>query len=309
MSEKTRISVVIPVYGCRTALVELYFQLKKVLSEITENFEVIMVNDASPDNAWATILELATNDSRVKGLNLSRNFGQHYAITAGLDFCSGEWVVIMDCDLQDRPDEILNLYAKVQEGYDIVLAQRQMRQDSFFKKNISKIYYHVFSYLTNTKIDPSVGTFRILSGKVVQELNKMREASRFFGALTTWVGFRIAYIKVVHAERHSGKSSYNFKRALNLALEGVLSFSDRPLRLTIKLGLLIVMLSSLFMIYKIINLYFFGTSIIGWSSIIASIFFTTGIIVFVLGMVGLYIGKIFQQVKQRPLYIIKETTK
>ncbi|HRS18823.1 MAG TPA: glycosyltransferase family 2 protein [Bacteroidales bacterium] len=148
---QSHISVVTPVYGCKTCLVELYLRLKTTLEQITQDFEIIMVNDASPDGAWETIVELAARDQRVKGINLSRNFGQHYAITAGLDHAQGEWVVVMDCDLQDQPEEIVKLYAKAQEGWDIVFARRTQRQDSFTKRLFSKIFHRVFSYLSGIK--------------------------------------------------------------------------------------------------------------------------------------------------------------
>jgi dolichol-phosphate mannosyltransferase len=215
----------------------------------------------------------------------------------------------MDCDLQDQPEEILKLYAKVQEGFDIVLARRVNRKDSFFKKHTSRFYYSLLSYLTDTNIDYTVGTFRILSKPVVEHFIKMREYFRFFGAMINWMGFNVFYLNIEHKSRNDGKSAYTLKKSIKLALNGVLSFSDKPLKLTIKFGILIVFFSSLYIFYKLANILLYGTSAIGWSSLIASIFFSTGIIVTILGMIGLYIGRIFEQVKQRPLYIIKQTTK
>lgn len=304
-----KFSIVIPLYKCSKSILELYNRLVSSIDQITNDFEIIFVNDASPENDWEIVKELAAKDIRVIGINFSRNFGQHYAITAGLDFAKGDWIVVMDGDLQDQPEEILKLYNKALEGFDVVLGQRLNRKDKYFKRFFSFIYYKLLSYLTDTKIDSSVGTFRILSKQVVFEYNKMREYYRFFGSMINWLGFNTAYLPIKHNERTFGVSSYSFKKAFKLAITGALSFSDKPLKLTIKFGILIVFFSSLYIFYKLANILLYGTSAIGWSSLIASIFFSTGIIVTILGMIGLYIGRIFEQVKQRPLYIIKQTTK
>jgi len=161
ISKTPEVSIVIPVYGCRNCLLELYFRLKDTLPLISSDFEIIMVNDSSPDLAWTTILDIAEKDQRLKGINLSRNFGQHYAITAGLDYCAGNWVVVMDCDLQDRPEEIINLYNKAQEGWDVVFASREIRRDSLIKRSLSKLFYLTLGYLTNTEQDANIANFGI----------------------------------------------------------------------------------------------------------------------------------------------------
>ena len=306
MEEKNPfISVVSPVYGCSTSLVELYMRLTESLKKISETYEIILVNDASPDGAWEVIVKLCEKDSRVKGLNLSRNFGQHHAITAGLEFAKGEWIVVMDCDLQDRPEEILNLYNKAIEGYDMVLGRREIRKDSVVKRFFSGIFYWVFSYLTLTKQDKSVANFGIYSRPVIKSLLSMNDKYRAFALMIQWVGFVKTYIPVKHENRTNGKSSYNFRKSINLALNAMIAFSDRPLKITIKVGFVTVVLSSLFILYKIINSLLFGYEIIGWASLIASIFFSTGIIITVLGVLGLYIGRIFEEVKNRPIYLIR----
>jgi glycosyltransferase involved in cell wall biosynthesis len=309
INNNIHISIVSPVYRAENIVEELVKQIIESVSTITPDFEIILVNDCSPDNSWLKITEEATKDNRVKGINFSRNFGQHYAITAGLDNAKGDWVVILDCDLQDNPNEIPNLYKEAILGYDIVLGRRIIRKDTFFKITLSRLFYSFLSYLTDSKIDHTIGSFRILSKSVVEQFKQMRESSRYFGAMINWLGYKVGYIELTHEERYEGKSTYNFKSALRLALNGVLSFSDKPLRLTIKFGFYIVMLSIIFIFYKIIHVILYGTSVIGWSSLIASIFFSTGIIISILGIIGLYIGRIFEQVKQRPLYIISETTK
>lgn len=300
-------SVVIPSYRCSRSLKELNERLVKTLSKQSEAFEIIYVNDASPENDWEIIHGLTQKDNRVKGINLSRNFGQHYAITAGLDYCTGQWVVVMDGDLQDQPEEIIKLYNKANQGYDIVLAQRKDRKDNLLKKQLSFLYYAILSFLTNTKIDPTVGTFRMMSRTVVDQFCQMREYFRFFGAMINWLGFDVAKVKVAHNSRTHGKSSYTLRKMISLGLNGIIAFSDKPLKISIRLGILMISLSSLFIAYKILQALICGIPPTGWSSLIASIFFSTGIIVLVLGITGLYIGRIFEQTKNRPLYIVKET--
>jgi len=302
----TLISVVSPIYGCKTCLQELYIRLRQTLETISPEFEIILVNDASPDGAWETILELSKKDQRVKGLNLSRNFGQHYAITAGLDYCNGEWVVVMDCDLQDVPEEISRLYNKAKEGFDIVLAQRINRRDSFIKKGLSKIFYSILSYLTESKQDYKVANFGIYNKKVINAILNMKDYIRYFPTMVRWVGFRSETIEVIHSERYSGGTSYSVKKLLKLALDIVLSFSDKPLRLTIKLGLGISFLAILYAIYNFFRYFNGQIAVTGWTSLIFSIWFLSGVIIFILGIVGLYVGKTFEKVKNRPTFIIMD---
>ncbi len=300
------ISVVTPVYGCQTALAELYLRLKDTLTKISPEFEIIFVNDSSPDNAWDAILMLIKEDNRIKAINLSRNFGQHYAIAAGLQHCSGQWIVVMDCDLQDRPEEILNLYERTKKGYDIVLAQRSVRIDNFFKRTFSKIFYKILGYLTDTKQDSSIANFGLYRNTVIKSVIEMGDRYRFFPAMIKWVGFLQTAIPIEHAKRTHGETSYSFKKLVNLAIDTIFTFSDKPLRLTVKLGLLMVMISFFFTIYNFYR-YFDGQIVErGWTSVIISIWFLSGLIIFILGIIGLYIGRIFNQVKNRPLFIIKD---
>jgi polyisoprenyl-phosphate glycosyltransferase len=302
------ISIVTPVYGCGTCLYELYFRLKETLGKITPEFEIILINDASPDDAWETIVELANKDQRVKGISFSRNFGQHYAITAGLDHCKGEWVVVMDCDLQDQPEEIANLYNRALKGYQIVYAQRFQRRDKFVKRVLSKLFYVAFSYLTNTDQDPTIANFGIYHKTVIDSIRNMGDSHRYFPTMIRWVGFKQMKLRVVHAERTNGQSSYSFKMLVRLAVDNILTFSDKPLRLTVKFGFLISSLAIIFAIYNLIL--FFNNKILvpGYTSLIISVWFLSGLIIMVLGVVGLYIGKTFDTVKGRPPYLIMEKT-
>jgi glycosyltransferase involved in cell wall biosynthesis len=301
-------SVVTPVYGCKTSLFELYTRLKKTLEEINPDFEIIMVNDASPDEAWGTIIEIAQRDHRVKGINLSRNFGQHYAITAGLEFCSGEWIIVMDCDLQDKPEEIIKLYNEAINGYQIVYAQRIQRRDKIIKRILSRLFYAFLGYFTNTEQDPTIANFGIYKKNVIDAIRKMGDSQKYFPTMVRWVGFDHSKISVSHSERVDGSSSYSFKLKRRLAIDVILSFSDKPLRLMVKFGFIISCIALIFAIYNLIL--FFGNKILvpGYASLIISIWFLSGLIIMVLGVVGLYVGKTFDTVKGRPTYYIKDKT-
>lgn len=302
------ISVISPVYGSDKSLAELCSRLHGVLNVLTPNYEIILVNDASPDDSWMIIKELAEQDSRVKGINLSRNFGQHYAITAGLDFARGDWVVIMDCDLQDVPEEIPKLYREAQTGFDMVIGQRTERKDSFLKKCMSLLFYRFFAYLSGTKINNRIGNFGIYSHKVVSNIRQLKEQNRSFGLFAIWVGFRRKEIEILHAARKHGSTSYTFSKMVSLAFDSIIAHSDKLLRLTVKFGLFVSLSSFLFAIFIVINYLFWTVPIIGWTSLILSVYFTAGLIIGTIGIVGLYVGKIFDEVKGRPLYIIDTTT-
>jgi polyisoprenyl-phosphate glycosyltransferase len=300
------IGIVIPVYGCKTQLLELYLRLKTVISSITENFEIIMVNDNCPQESWNIITQICEKDTKVKGINLSRNFGQHYAITAGLEHTKSDWVVVMDCDMQDQPEEIIKLYNKAIEGYDVVLGRRHERKDIWLKKLLSKVFYKLLSYLTDTKQDSTIGNFGIYNSKVIKAVSSMRDNLRYFPTMVRWVGFNQTTVDIEHAERKDGKSSYSFRKLLNLSLDVMIAFSDKPLRLVVKLGIGISFMSILFTIYNLVKFWMGDIKVSGWSSLIISIWFLSGIIILILGIVGLYIGKTFEKVKDRPFYIVKD---
>jgi dolichol-phosphate mannosyltransferase len=297
------ISVVIPVYKAEDCLHELYDRLKASLEKITDKFEIIMVEDCGGDRSWEIIRELAEEDTRVKGIQFSRNFGQHYGITAGIDHCDGDWVVVMDCDLQDRPEEIPRLYAKAREGYDVVLARRGRRSDPAFKRMTSWIFYKVFNYLADTDYDEQVGNFRIISSKVVENFIKMRENLRFFGGLVDWMGFSTVSVNVRHSESFRGKSTYTLRKLWRLATEIIIAYSDKPLRLSIKLGFIISFFAFVYGCYIFLRALIYSTPVMGWSSLIVSLYFLGGIIIAILGIIGIYLGKTFDEAKKRPLYI------
>lgn len=307
-ADRPLISVVIPVYRAETMLDELYRRLAAALGAISPRFEIVLVEDCGGDGSWTVIERLAAADGRVRGLQFSRNFGQHYGITAGLDYCSGQWVVVMDCDLQDAPEEIGRLYAKAQEGFDVVLARRGARHDPWAKRLGSWLYYRVYSYLADSKIDGDSGNFRIMSRKVVHHLTRMREQLRFFGGQVQWLGFPTAAITVHHGDRFDGKSSYTFAKLWRLASETIIAYSDKPLRIAVRFGMLMALVSFGFGSYLLGRALWHNTAIPGWSSLIVSLYFIGGLIIGILGVLGVYLGKTFDEAKKRPLYIVRRVT-
>lgn len=298
-------SIVIPVYGCKAALKELYERLTNTVSTLVKDYEIILVNDNCPQNSWEIIKEICKNDSHVVGIELSRNFGQIQAITAGLDYSTGEWVVVMDCDLQDRPEEIVNLYYKAIEGnYDVVFARRKNRKDSFLKVFISKSFYKIYSWASDGNYDPAICNFSISERNVIDNYCKMRETHRAFVIYVRWLGFKQAVLDVEHDPRKEGKSSYNMKKRIRMATSILTSQSDKLLKLTVSAGFLMV-LCSILAIVVIIAQYFLVSVNPGWSSIIATICLVGGMIITCIGVVGVYVGNIFMQVKERPLYVVR----
>ena len=303
------ISIVVPVYGCAECLEELHNRLVIVLNSLVSNYEIILVEDASPDDSWQRILQLTKDNSSVKGIRLSRNFGQHKAITAGLDFATGEWIVVMDCDLQDKPEEITKLYQKAIAGYDIVFARRYDRKDGYLKKLGSKLFYKFMSYMTDTKLDPAIANFGVYNKKVIHAVKGMRENLRYFPVMVKWVGFTSTTIDVVHSERNSGKSSYSLKKLMNLSIDVVVSFTEKPLKLIVCLGMFISILSALYALYILIGAIAGNIEVEGWASVMVSIWFISGVIISMLGVVGVYVGKAFNETKKRPQYIISNTVR
>jgi polyisoprenyl-phosphate glycosyltransferase len=304
--KETFISIVSPVYKAEKIIPELVRRISESVSSITPDFEIILVNDSSPDDSWAAIKKEIVKGSKVKGINLSRNFGQHASIHAGLKHVTGNWVVVMDCDLQDQPEEIPKLLNKAHEGFDAVFAKRKERNDSLLKKQLSKLFYTTLGFLTDTKQDPEIANFGVYSRKIINAILLINDYTKYFPTMVKWVGFKTTSISVDHANRFDGCSSYNFKSLLKLGINVILSFSDKPLRLTVKMGLLISLTSFLFAVYTFFNYLTGGIEVLGYASLIISIWLLSGIIITLIGMTGLYIGKIFDQVKQRPVYIIDE---
>lgn len=302
------ISVVIPVYKAERILDELYRRLRDALEPVSPQFEIVLVEDCGGDASWPVIERLAAADPRVVGLQFSRNFGQHYGITAGLDQCRGDWVVVMDCDLQDQPEEIPRLYAKALEGYDVVLALRGPRQDPLHKRVTSWLFYRTFSYLADIDFDGDSGNFRIMSRQVVSNFTRMREQLRFFGGQVQWMGFPTTGVQVQHNERFEGASSYTWAKLWKLAADTIIAYSDKPLRMAARLGLTMAAVSFGFGSFILGRSLFHSSPIPGWSSLIVSLYFIGGLIIGILGILGVYLGKAFDESKKRPLYIVRRAT-
>ena len=301
-----KISVVIPVYGCPACLEELYRRLVSSLQALALDFEIILVNDACPMNSWEVIKRIALKDPKVKGIDLSRNFGQIRAITAGLEFVTGDWVVVMDCDLQDKPEEIVKLYQKAQEGYDVVFSRRMTRKDTFFKRVCSKVFYAIYGYFTSGAFDSSICNFSISRRMVMDNYRRIGDQNRAFILFIKWMGFKSVAIEIDHSERAAGKSSYTLRKQLRLAMEIITTQSNKPLVLSIKIGFTVALLAFLYAVVLIFRYLAHGISVTGWTSTIVSLYFVGGILMAQLGILGLYIGYVFDQTKNRPLFIVRE---
>jgi dolichol-phosphate mannosyltransferase len=306
MHSNPHISIVSPIYHGEKMISELVQRNVESICTITDNYEIILVNDASPDNSWDEIVKQCAVNPKVKGINLSRNFGQHYAITAGLHYAQGDWVVVMDCDLQDRPEEIPNLYKKAQEGFDIVYARRVIRKDTFLKRLSSSLFYSIYNWLSGLNTDKAIANFGIYKRCVIEEYNNMQEKVRFFPSLIKYLGFRGTEINVEHAERVEGKSSYNIYKLLKLSSDVIISNSNKPLRMAVGVGLSMSAISFLLALYNIFAKWFGIIVVPGYTTTVFSIWFVGGVLLFMMGILGLYIGKIFDQVKGRQIFIVKD---
>ena len=298
------ISIVSPVYRAEKIVAKLVSEIQKTMFTMNISYEIILVDDRSPDNSWEAMKILSAKFSEVKSIRLSRNFGQHPAIIAGLSQAKGEWIVVMDCDLQDQPKEIEKLFNKTKEGFDVVLAKRENRKDGFLKKLSSRIFHKIYGYLTETKFDNTIANFGIYNKKVIDEVLEMNDYIKSFPLFANWVGFSTTVIEVEHAKRDSGKSTYTFPKLLSLAFNTVISFSNKPLKLFVKFGMIISLLSFLVGTFYIIESINHKIEVLGYASIIVSIWFLSGIIITIIGFTGIYIGKIFDQSKGRKSFII-----
>lgn len=268
--------------------------------------ELILVNDGSPDRSWDRIVELSAVFPDVRGLRLSRNFGQHYAIAAGIEHACGELIAVMDCDLQDLPEEIPRLVAAVRAGNEVVFARRSVRQDSALKRFGSYAFFRLLSYMTDVQQDHTTANFGVFTRKVIDTVNSMPETDRCFPLMVKWTGFKAACVEVQHAERSEGTSSYSLGKLVRLAMNIVMSYSDKPLRLVVKVGLAFSALALAIVLLSIYRYAQGDIEVAGFTSIIASIWLLGGIMIFCVGVTGLYLGRLFNDAKGRPYYIVSE---
>jgi dolichol-phosphate mannosyltransferase len=313
---ETHFSVVIPLFNEEGNILELYRRLTATMESLCKKegldedlYEIIMVNDGSKDRTWELIRQLHETDRRVKGINFSRNFGQHPAITAGLNYAKGQVIILMDGDLQDPPEEIPRLYEKYKEGYDIVYALRKTRDDPIYRKFFSRIFMEVLKKLTRIDAPTRVGVFRVISRRCLENFIRLGEKSKLGLGLMGWIGFPQSYVEIERKARAAGKSKYSFLRLYKLALDAIASFSNIPLYLHFALyfGFTVAMFSFLTGFYMIFKKLFYDIPISGYTSIIVTIFFLGGVSLIILGIIGVYIGKIYELALNRPLYIVKDT--
>ncbi len=301
-----KLSIVSPIYKAENFIDKLVFEIQKSMIALNVDYEIILVDDRSKDNSWQKMKELSQKNANIKSLRLSRNFGQHPAIIAGLSQAKGEWIIVMDCDLQDQPKEIVNLYNKAQEGFEVVQARRKNREDSFLKKLSSKLFSKVYGYFTDTKYDNEIANFGIYNKKVINSILEISDYIKFFPLFVEFVGFKSTSITVEHAPRDSGTTSYGFSKLVSLAFNTIISFSNKPLKLFVKFGMIISLISFCVGLYYIYQAIHNEIAVLGFTSIIVSIWFLSGVIITTIGVAGIYIGKIFDQTKNRPVYIIDE---
>ena len=306
MSADTReiaLSVVVPVYGCRDCVVTLYERLKAVLATAAPSHQIVFVDDRSPDGAWATLERIALEDPQVRAIRLTRNFGQHAAITAGLGHCDGHLAVVMDCDLQDPPEEIPRLLEKAREGYDIVLARRLQKKHPMLRRLAGRTFFRLLSVFNDAHIDGSFGSFSLITRRVIDAFMRFQDRDRHYLLIIRWLGFRVGSIDYVHQERLAGSSAYGLRALLGHAFDGLLFQTTALLRLIVYLGFAVATLGALLMFY-FVYLYFAHALLPGWTSLSVLILVIGGFIIMSTGVTGLYIGKIFDQVRARPLYVI-----
>jgi dolichol-phosphate mannosyltransferase len=309
-STPPELSVVAPVYGCKGCLEDLVDQIETAAAGMGVPFEVILVDDASPDGAWSRIEELAASRPWLKGFRLSRNFGQHSAISAGIEHAQGVWTVVMDCDLQDLPAEIPALYRKaVDEHFDVVFAQRAERQDTRIKRLSSWGFFAVLGWLTGMPQDPSTANFGIYHRKVIDAVCRMPERDRSFPLMVKWAGFRTAKLPVRHQQRVQGESSYTLRRLLRLAMDIALGYSEKPLRMVAGAGIVFALAAFVMVAIGLWRWWDGDIQVAGYTSIIGAIWLIGGLMMFSLGVVGLYVGQVFRNVQRRPYYIVADTTR
>jgi polyisoprenyl-phosphate glycosyltransferase len=307
LTDSVEISVVVPVYACADTLFELHRRLTESLAWTHGSYELVFVEDRGPDCSWKTLRDLAEKDPRVRAFRLSRNFGQHLAITAGLAHSRGRWTVVMDCDLQDPPEEIPRLYAKASEGFEVVLARRSHKRASFFRRLASSAYFFLLNTFAGTSIDPGHGSFSIISRKVVDAYLKFKDRDRHYLFVLYWLGFDRASIEYGHAERAAGKSSYTFRRLMSHAVGGMFFQTTVLLRWVINIGFALALVGVGTAVYFAVARVS-GTAYPGWTSLAVLLLVLGGLIIISTGVTGLYIGRIFNEVRERPLFVIDEST-
>lgn len=301
------ISAIVPSYNEEKNVPLIYKRLTDTLSKISDKYEIIFVNDCSKDSTLSVIKQISEEDSHVKYISFSRNFGHQIAVSAGLDMCKGNAVVIIDGDLQDPPELILEMYKKYQEGYKVVYAKRKTREgETWFKKATAKLFYRFLAAMTSIEIPVDVGDFRLIDKVIVNHLRNMPEKSKYIRGQISWIGYKQTFVEYHRDARLYGKTNYPLKKMLRLAFDGITAFSDKPLKMASAIGIISAILSLLAIIYALISHFIFDSAVSGWTSLIISVLFIGGVQLITIGIIGEYIARINNDVRNRPLYIIEE---
>jgi glycosyltransferase involved in cell wall biosynthesis len=303
-----RLSLVVPMYNESETCGLFFDHVLPIISSVTDDFEIICVNDGSSDATEEKLVATSARDARIKVINLSRNFGKEIALSAGIDFATGDAVIPIDCDLQDPPELIPEMVARWRDGADTVFAIRTNRQsDSYLKRTTAALFYRVIGRLSDVPIPPNSGDFRLMNRAVTDAVKAMPERNRFMKGLYAWVGYRADAIEYTRPVRIAGRSKWKVWQLWNLALEGIFSFSTVPLRIWTYLGLVITILSALYGAFIILRTLIQGVDVPGYASLLVTILFLSGVNMIGLGILGEYVGRIFVEVKQRPLYVVRST--
>lgn len=300
-----KISVVIPVYGAPHTIATLHSALTNQIQKMGYEYEIIFVNDSCPKNSWSEILKICKNDVKIKGINLVKNFGQHNAIACGLEHVTGDWVYVMDCDLQDDPAYMGLLLDEALKGYDVVIARRDIRKESLFKKAQSYFFFKILSIFSGIKLDHRNGNYGVYSKRVIDSINSLQDRVRIFPLMVSWFGYDTSFVSITQMARHEGKSSYTFTKAIKLAFDLTIALTTRPLIWSVQVGAVSALLSIILAISFIVRYFLYGLAPSGWTSLIVVISFSTGVILLNLGIFGLYLARVYDQVRLRPYYHIK----
>jgi glycosyltransferase involved in cell wall biosynthesis len=302
------LSVIIPIYNEEDNIQLLFDRLTAVMRQMGVSYEFIFINDGSRDRSLELVKALSEQHQEVKYIDFSRNFGHQIAVTAGLDCVEAKSVVIIDADLQDPPELIPEMHAKLQEGYEVVYARRKTRKgENWFKLTTAKWFYRILARITSVEIPVDTGDFRIISHRIVEVLKQMPEKNKYLRGQISWIGFKQTYIEYERQERHAGKTGYTLRKMLGLALDGITGFSDIPLKIVTWFGILVTVFAFLVAAYVLYSRFVSGDYVQGWSSLMISLLFIGGVQMIAIGIIGEYLSRVNTNVRNRPLYIVRET--
>jgi len=301
-------SIVVPLYNEEEVVQESYKRLKQVMEKADGPYEIIFINDGSKDATPQLVAQLVTAGPTLRFISFSRNFGHQPAITAGMDYAGGDAIIIIDADLQDPPEVMLEMMQKWRQGYDVVYGKRMRRKgETFFKKLTSTLYYRVLRSMTNVDIPVDVGDFRLIDRKVCNALKSMPEKNRYMRGMVSWVGFNQTAVEYVRDERFAGETKYPLRKMIKLAVDGITAFSYKPLKFATSIGFVVSSLSFLYLLFILFQKIFTNQAVVGWASTVAILLFSQGIVMMILGVMGEYIGRVFEESKNRPIYLVKES--